>query len=209
VSADSETPTTMRSDLGVIRTVMAADRPLMAWIRTSTSLPTSGSTIYKNSGGIPGSRERRHSRHHPTQHRRVSYTGRYRRAHCGYRRVLRDTPAATRFVSIADCATCVGNVNNHGILGRTLVSRYCRPGALMSCWKRPRSLKPMRSRCCGERGLMRRRCVYPACSISRTPWVHVPRAGMSIVGGAIGSRSPYHNSQIPSRLLSSRGDHHE
>jgi len=34
-------------DLGVLRTVMAADRTLMAWIRTSLSMLSFGYTIYK------------------------------------------------------------------------------------------------------------------------------------------------------------------
>ncbi len=35
------------SDLGVMRTIMAADRTLMAWIRTSLSMLSFGFTIYK------------------------------------------------------------------------------------------------------------------------------------------------------------------
>ena len=35
------------SDLGAMRTIMAADRTLMAWIRTSLSLLSFGFTIYK------------------------------------------------------------------------------------------------------------------------------------------------------------------
>jgi putative membrane protein len=34
-------------DLGVVRTMMAADRTLMAWIRTSLSMFSFGYTIYK------------------------------------------------------------------------------------------------------------------------------------------------------------------
>ena len=34
-------------DLGVMRTMMAADRTMMAWIRTSLSMLTFGYTIYK------------------------------------------------------------------------------------------------------------------------------------------------------------------
>jgi putative membrane protein len=34
-------------DLGVVRTMMAADRTLMAWIRTSLSMLSFGYTIYK------------------------------------------------------------------------------------------------------------------------------------------------------------------
>lgn len=35
------------SDLGTMRTIMAADRTLMAWIRTSLSMLSFGFTIYK------------------------------------------------------------------------------------------------------------------------------------------------------------------
>ncbi len=35
------------SDLGVLRTIMAADRTLMAWVRTSLSMLSFGFTIYK------------------------------------------------------------------------------------------------------------------------------------------------------------------
>lgn len=35
------------SDLGEVRTIMAADRTLMAWIRTSLSMYSFGFTIYK------------------------------------------------------------------------------------------------------------------------------------------------------------------
>src|SRR5579862_3174215 len=35
------------SDLGALRTIMAADRTLMAWIRTSLSMLSFGFTIYK------------------------------------------------------------------------------------------------------------------------------------------------------------------
>ena len=35
------------TDLGLMRTVMAADRTLMAWVRTSLSLLSFGYTIYK------------------------------------------------------------------------------------------------------------------------------------------------------------------
>ena len=35
------------NDLGLMRTVMAADRTLMAWVRTSLSLLSFGYTIYK------------------------------------------------------------------------------------------------------------------------------------------------------------------
>jgi putative membrane protein len=35
------------SDLGTVRTIMAADRTLMAWVRTSLSMLSFGFTIYK------------------------------------------------------------------------------------------------------------------------------------------------------------------
>ena len=35
------------SDLGAMRTIMAADRTLMAWVRTSLSMLSFGFTIYK------------------------------------------------------------------------------------------------------------------------------------------------------------------
>ena len=40
-------PGFLPSDLGEIRTIMAADRTLMAWIRTSLSMLSFGFTIYK------------------------------------------------------------------------------------------------------------------------------------------------------------------
>jgi putative membrane protein len=40
-------PGVLPSDLGEIRTIMAADRTLMAWIRTSLSMLSFGFTIYK------------------------------------------------------------------------------------------------------------------------------------------------------------------
>ena len=40
-------PSMLPSDLGEIRTIMAADRTLMAWIRTSLSMLSFGFTIYK------------------------------------------------------------------------------------------------------------------------------------------------------------------
>ena len=40
-------PPRLPSDLGVMRTVMAADRTLMAWIRTALSMLSFGFTIYK------------------------------------------------------------------------------------------------------------------------------------------------------------------
>jgi putative membrane protein len=43
----SDTPVRVDPDLGVMRTLMAADRTLMAWIRTSLSMFTFGYTLYK------------------------------------------------------------------------------------------------------------------------------------------------------------------
>lgn len=40
-------------DLGEIRTILAADRTLMAWIRTSLSMLSFGFTIYKFLDSIP------------------------------------------------------------------------------------------------------------------------------------------------------------
>jgi putative membrane protein len=40
-------PAVLPGDLGEIRTIMAADRTLMAWIRTSLSMLSFGFTIYK------------------------------------------------------------------------------------------------------------------------------------------------------------------
>lgn len=40
-------PPRLPSDLGAVRTVMAADRTLMAWIRTALSMLSFGFTIYK------------------------------------------------------------------------------------------------------------------------------------------------------------------
>jgi putative membrane protein len=40
-------PVQVDPDLGVLRTMMAADRTLMAWIRTSLSMFTFGYTLYK------------------------------------------------------------------------------------------------------------------------------------------------------------------
>jgi putative membrane protein len=40
-------PGVLPSDMGEIRTIMAADRTLMAWIRTSLSMLSFGFTIYK------------------------------------------------------------------------------------------------------------------------------------------------------------------
>ncbi|MGH6745855.1 putative membrane protein [Novosphingobium sp. PhB57] len=44
--AQGETPE-LPGDLGAIRTILAADRTLMAWIRTSLSMLSFGFTIYK------------------------------------------------------------------------------------------------------------------------------------------------------------------
>lgn len=40
-------PAILPGDLGEVRTIMAADRTLMAWIRTSLSMYSFGFTIYK------------------------------------------------------------------------------------------------------------------------------------------------------------------
>jgi len=40
-------PSGLPKDLGTLRTVMAADRTLMAWVRTSLSMLSFGFTIYK------------------------------------------------------------------------------------------------------------------------------------------------------------------
>ena len=42
-----DTPHQVDPDLGVMRTMMAADRTLMAWIRTSLSMFTFGYSLYK------------------------------------------------------------------------------------------------------------------------------------------------------------------
>lgn len=44
---DHGRPPALPGDLGAIRTVLAADRTLMAWIRTSLSMLSFGFTIYK------------------------------------------------------------------------------------------------------------------------------------------------------------------
>jgi uncharacterized membrane protein YidH (DUF202 family) len=41
-------PVQVDPDLGVLRTMMAADQTLMAWIRTSLSMFTFGYSLYKN-----------------------------------------------------------------------------------------------------------------------------------------------------------------
>jgi uncharacterized membrane protein YidH (DUF202 family) len=43
-----DTPVQVDPDLGVLRTMMAADQTLMAWIRTSLSMFTFGYSLYKN-----------------------------------------------------------------------------------------------------------------------------------------------------------------
>lgn len=40
-------PQVLPKDMGTIRTIMAADRTLMAWVRTSLSMLSFGFTIYK------------------------------------------------------------------------------------------------------------------------------------------------------------------
>ena len=40
-------PPRLPGDLGELRTIMAADRTLMAWVRTSLSMLSFGFTIYK------------------------------------------------------------------------------------------------------------------------------------------------------------------
>lgn len=47
-------PAFLPSDLGETRTILAADRTLMAWIRTSLSMLSFGFTIYKFLQGIAG-----------------------------------------------------------------------------------------------------------------------------------------------------------
>ncbi len=47
-----ERPPVLPSDLGATRTVLAADRTLMAWIRTSLSMLSFGFTIYKFLQGL-------------------------------------------------------------------------------------------------------------------------------------------------------------
>jgi putative membrane protein len=43
----AERPPLLPTDLGALRTVLAADRTLMAWLRTSLSMLSFGFTIYK------------------------------------------------------------------------------------------------------------------------------------------------------------------
>jgi putative membrane protein len=45
--AADQRPGVLPSDMGEMRTIMAADRTLMAWIRTSLSMLSFGFTIYK------------------------------------------------------------------------------------------------------------------------------------------------------------------
>src|ERR1700742_1402633 len=45
-------PPALPSDMGTTRTIMAADRTLMAWIRTSLSMLSFGFTIYKFLEGV-------------------------------------------------------------------------------------------------------------------------------------------------------------
>jgi putative membrane protein len=49
------------SDMGEIRTIMAADRTLMAWIRTSLSMLSFGFTIYKFLQAIASQGKMEHS----------------------------------------------------------------------------------------------------------------------------------------------------
>ncbi|RJF85656.1 YidH family protein [Sphingomonas cavernae] len=48
------------SDMGQIRTIMAADRTLMAWLRTALSMFSFGFTIYKFLEGIGSHRDLAH-----------------------------------------------------------------------------------------------------------------------------------------------------
>lgn len=45
-------PPALPSDMGTMRTIMAADRTLMAWIRTALSMYSFGFTIYKVLEGV-------------------------------------------------------------------------------------------------------------------------------------------------------------
>lgn len=47
MAEDSRAHLGIPQDLGLLRTVMAADRTLMAWVRTSLSMLSFGFTIYK------------------------------------------------------------------------------------------------------------------------------------------------------------------
>lgn len=57
----TDRPPHMPKDLGEQRTIMAADRTLMAWIRTSLSMLSFGFTIYKFLDSIPPAAGRDHS----------------------------------------------------------------------------------------------------------------------------------------------------
>src|SRR5262245_3904121 len=52
MTEQSHDPSLLPHDLGVKRTVMACDRTLMAWIRTSLSMISFGFTIYKFLDGM-------------------------------------------------------------------------------------------------------------------------------------------------------------
>ena len=47
MTAEHSAHPVLPSDLGLMRTIMAADRTLMAWVRTSLSMLSFGFTIYK------------------------------------------------------------------------------------------------------------------------------------------------------------------
>ena len=51
-SLHAHRPPALPSDMGEMRTIMAADRTLMAWIRTSLSMLSFGFTIYKFLEGV-------------------------------------------------------------------------------------------------------------------------------------------------------------
>lgn len=48
----SRRPPALPTDMGTMRTIMAADRTLMAWIRTALSMLSFGFTIYKVLEGV-------------------------------------------------------------------------------------------------------------------------------------------------------------
>ncbi len=54
-------PPLLPSDMGELRTIMAADRTLMAWIRTSLSMLSFGFTIYKFLEGVAAEKPLSHS----------------------------------------------------------------------------------------------------------------------------------------------------
>ncbi|MEP9360816.1 DUF202 domain-containing protein [Sphingomonas sp. KR3-1] len=62
----SDTKRALPEDLGATRTVLAADRTLMAWIRTSLSMLSFGFTIYKFLQGLAEGKQIPHS-HSPRQ----------------------------------------------------------------------------------------------------------------------------------------------